>query len=80
MPSSRSMIRTRSSADSRRARRAYSIAGACRLLRARSGLRVCLVLSDWETVDLARAQAAALGLDDRLSIHHALALSADVTN
>lgn len=37
-------------------------------------LVVCLVETDWDRVDDARAGAEAMGLADRLTVHHAAAL------
>jgi len=38
-------------------------------------LSVCLVEADWDRVDEARTRAEAMGLADRLTVHHASALS-----
>jgi hypothetical protein len=47
---------------------------AAELLKRDPRLEACLVESNWDRVDAARARAAAAGLDDRLTVHHACAL------
>jgi hypothetical protein len=44
------------------------------------GLVVCLVEADWDRVDEARTRAESMGLADRLTVHHAAALSVAALN
>lgn len=55
-----------------RARPLWSVAD---MLQRYPRLSVCLVEADWDRVDEARTRAEAMGLADRLTVHHASALS-----
>lgn len=47
-----------------------------RMLERYAGMRVQLILPDWDTVDAARAHTESERSDLRVSVHHALALAA----
>lgn len=44
------------------------------LLEREADLRICVIECDWDRVDAARDRASALGVADRVTVHHAAAI------